>query len=180
MSDSKYFNLTESYLCHKYSILPSQCKNIHRQYKNEWEWLGSNKTLFSLTGNESNLAHRLYFAHPSPRPLPFKVWLPGQNSRPAEAQSAFFFPQEVSQVIYEHTNIWGPLFLNSVFFLGPIKVVITAIKDRTSVNGIARLVIQTKKGKLPSCRSSPSLSRCQILTHDHNSLSWKMSFRFTD
>lgn len=81
---------------------------------------------------------------------------------------------------YKHLRTSVPRPSCSFFFLFPIKVVIPAIKERTFINGKARQVIPTKKGKLASCRSSPSLSRCQILTLDHHSPSWKISFSFTD
>lgn len=49
---SKYFKLCELYSrYHNYSTLPSQCKTTHRQHKNKWGWLGSNKTSFIQTDN---------------------------------------------------------------------------------------------------------------------------------
>ena len=110
----------------------------------------------------------------------YKLPIPGLNSRPAEAQSAFFFPPtSLPGDLWTYKNLRTTVPRPS-FFPVPIKVVIPAIKDRTSINGKARQVIQTKKGKLASCHSTPSLSRCQILTRDHNSLGWKMSFSFTN
>ena len=39
-----------------------QCENSLRQYINEWQWLYSNKTLFTETSDRPILAHRSLFA----------------------------------------------------------------------------------------------------------------------
>lgn len=50
-SDSKYFGLwgpgSPCHLCYDYSSLPLQCSNSYRQYRNEWGWMSSHKTLFT-------------------------------------------------------------------------------------------------------------------------------------
>lgn len=71
----------------------------------------------------------------------------------------FFYTSPLGNLrTYKHLRTTVP---RPSFFLVPIKVVIHIIKDRISISGKARQVIQTKKGKLAACRSSPSLSRCQ-------------------
>lgn len=43
--NSKYFRLCEAYSQgHNYSAPPLYRESSHRQYINEWAWLGSNKT----------------------------------------------------------------------------------------------------------------------------------------
>lgn len=50
-TDRNSFRLCRpSDLCCNYSILPPQGENRHKEYTNEWVWLGSNKTGFTKQG----------------------------------------------------------------------------------------------------------------------------------
>lgn len=48
----KYFRLCGIYhFCHIYSALPLKHESSHRQHTNEYVWLCSNKTFFTVSGN---------------------------------------------------------------------------------------------------------------------------------
>ena len=49
--DSEYFRLCSSDVCCNYSALELQHESCLSQYVNEWTWLCSNKTLFTITGS---------------------------------------------------------------------------------------------------------------------------------
>ena len=62
----------------------------------------------------------------------------------------------------------------------PYGVVIPAIKDRASINGKQDKRYRPRKENWRLVAVHHLYEDVKILTHDHSSPSWKMSFSFTD